>query len=61
MKAIVACGERRHARLVAENAAAGELAAGIDREHRDFLPVFGNQKIAQRFNQACSCPRRARR
>ena len=48
----VARRKRGHARLVAQDASAGALAAGIDREHRDLLPVLGNQIIAERFDQA---------
>jgi len=38
-----------HAGLVAENAAAGDLAAGIDGQHGDFFGVFGNQKVPEHF------------
>ena len=52
--------ERRHARLVAQNAAAGDLAAGVDRQHRDLLASAPRSDTRPAPQSECFCPRRAR-
>ncbi len=57
----VAGRKRRHARLVAEDASAAELAAGVDGKHRDLFAALRDQIFAERFNQAALAGARALR
>jgi hypothetical protein len=47
---LFALGEFRHARLVAEDRAAGDFRRGIDSEHRDLVPAF-DQILAEGFDE----------
>ena len=52
MNAMSLAASECHARLVAEDAAAGKLAAGIDGEHGDLLFRVVDQIRAERLNHA---------